>query len=167
MKAMLDYLRISSNNVLVKAGDDVPDILHDFPSNQFKHVVLAVPFLNDTLWFECTSQTAPPAFTGTFTDDRYALWIDKNKSGIIRTPVLLAHESVKTNHCTVSVQPDGRAEIDLKIQQTGMFYEDAMYYQNLSKDRIKGFNFSKFDYKDFALQSFNFSVPEKDAPIHT
>lgn len=165
MKAMLDYLHISSNNVLVKAGDDVPDVLHDFPSNQFNHVILAVPSSKDTLWFECTSQTAPPAFTGTFTDDRYALWVDKNKSTIIRTPVLSAHESVRTSSCIVKLDAFGNAEIDLKIQQKGMFYEDLMYYQNLSKDRIARFNISKFDYKDFSLQQFNFSTPEENRPI--
>jgi hypothetical protein len=167
MKAMLDYLKIPSNNVLVNAGSDVPDIQHDFPSNQFNHVFLAVPNATDTLWFECTSQTAPPAYIGTFTDDRYVLWVQKDGSRIVRTPARAAHESVKANQCVVNLQDQGDAELDLKVTQTGMFYDEAMYYENLPKDRIERFNYSKFMYKDFTIKSFNFSVPDKDNSLLT
>jgi hypothetical protein len=165
MAAMLEYLNIPTNPVLVKAGRDVPDILHDFPSNQFNHVFLAVPLKTDTLWFECTSQSSPPAYIGTFTDDRYVLWIDKNQSKIIRTPAFDAAESVIASNCIVNIESLGDAQIELKVSQTGMFYDEVLYYENLGKDKIERFNYSKFHYKDFSLQSFNFALPEKDAPV--
>ena len=165
MGAMLSYLKIPSNNVLVKAGRDVPDILHDFPSNQFNHVFLAVPQEQDTLWFECTSQTAPPSYIGTFTDDRFALWIDEEESRIIRTPAFEANESVIASNCFVKMEPRGDAQLKLEVTQRGMFYDEAMYFENLQQDKIERFNYSKFTYKDFSLQSFNFAFPEKDSAI--
>lgn len=165
MAAMLNYLYIPSNHVLVKAGPDVPDILPDFPSNQFNHVFLAVPLENDTLWFECTSQTAPPAYIGTFTDDRYVLWIEKGNSTIIRTPAFTANESVLTRNCIVKTDDQGDAQIELNVNQIGSFYDDAMYYERMTQDKIDRFNYSKFHYKDFSLQSFSFAFPEKNAPV--
>jgi hypothetical protein len=162
MKSMLDYLNIPSNSVLVHAGRDVPEIVPDFPSNQFNHVFLAVPMKTDTLWFECTSQTSPPAFLGTFTDDRYVLWVDKNKSSIIRTPLLSETENVKQNRCVASMDPSGDAQLEIKTTQAGMFFDDAMYYQQLTKDRIDKFNYAKFPYKDFTIQSFNYAIPDQN-----
>lgn len=167
MKAMLDYVNIPSNNVLVYAGSDAPDILHDFPSNQFNHVFLAVPTRSDTLWFECTNQTAPPAFIGTFTDDRYVLWVTKGGSEIIRTPAYSAFESFKTTDCNIIVGPKGDAQFEFRTTQSGMFYDEVMYYQNLTPDRIEKFNYSRFPYKDFSIQSFNHAVPDKNNSILT
>lgn len=165
MSAMLGYLNIYSNSVLTNAGRDVPDILEDFPSNQFNHVFLAVPLKRDTLWFECTSQTAPSAYIGTFTDDRYALWIDKNESTLIRTPSFKAHESIITNHGIVNIESQGDALIELKVTQRGMFYDEAMYYESLPADKIEKFNYAKFGYPDFSLQSFTYAFPEKDVAV--
>lgn len=165
MGAMLHYVGISANHVLVYAGDDVPDILHDFPSNQFNHVLLAVPLKSDTLWFECTSQTAPPGYIGTFTDDRYVLWIDNNKSKLIRSPIFGPEESMMTRNCVVKVNPNGNAELNLMIKQSGMFYDEAHYYTNLSSDKIERLNHAKFDYKDFSLLSFNIVFPDPEASV--
>lgn len=165
MGAMLEYLQIPSNHVLVQAGGDAPEILHDFPSNQFNHVFLAVPLQGDTLWFECTNQNLPPAYIGTFTDDRYALWVDKTASKIIRTPAYASDESIRTTICDVQVHPQGDAELKLKVTQKGMFYNEAMYYQNLAEDKIQRFNYSKFYYKDFSLNAFNYTIPDKNEAI--
>ena len=165
MGAMLNFLNITSNHVLVRAGRDVPDILADFPSNQFNHVFLAVPLKSDTLWFECTSQTLPPAYIGTFTDDRHVLWIDKNRSKVIRTPEFLAEESVKASTCVVSLNTEGDADLQVLTIQRGMFFDEAMYYENLPQDKIRQLNYRRFHYPDFSIQSFNLSFPEKDKPV--
>jgi hypothetical protein len=165
MKAMLDYLKIPSNPVLVYAGGDVPEILNDFPSNQFNHVFLAVPQRTDTLWFECTSQTVPPAHIGTFTDDRYALWIDENKSNIIRTPVYSASESVRSRQCAVEISDNGNAELQIAVSQSGFYFDEVMYYEQLASDKISEYNYRKFHYKDFTIKSFKFNIPDKNVPV--
>lgn len=165
MAAMLKYLDIPSNPVLVYAGADVPDILPNLPSNQFNHVFLAVPAKTDTLWFECTSQTSPPAYTGTFTDDRYVLWVDQHESRLIRSPKFDADESVMRRKCLVRIAPSGDAQLDLSIMQSGMFYDEAMYYAHMTKDKIERFNYDKFHYRDFSLESFSTAFPDKAVPV--
>jgi len=160
MKAMLEYLGIPSNYILVYAGGDAPDIQYDFPSNQFNHLFLGVPLVSDTLWFECTSQTLPPAHIGTFTDDRHVLWIDKNNSQVIRTPSFQANESVLKQKCTVTLSPQGDAVLNLDVNQTGMFFDDAMMFQLAKKDYIEKSSAKKFAYPDFTIREYDFKIPD-------
>lgn len=157
-KAMLDFLKITSNYVLVNAGRDVPDVLHDFPSNQFNHVFLAVPLKSDTLWLECTSQITPPSYLGSFTDDRNALWIDNGKSKIIRTPAFTTEQSLKKTDCHAVVDYEGNVSLVVKRRQSGIYFDEIMAYKSMSKDQIDNYNYKKFPYKDFTIQSFDYSA---------
>ena len=163
--AMLNYCYIPSNHVLIQAGAEVPDLLPDFPSSQFNHVFLAVPVESDTLWFESTSQNSPPAYTGSFTDDRFALWISQNSSRLIRTPALSEHQSLRATKCLVRFNDDGDANMQMTVAQSGKFFDESNYYVNLNADKIQKLNYSKFFYKDFQIEAFDFLFPEKEKPL--
>lgn len=156
-KAMLDYLKVPSNYVLVYAGDDVPDVVSNFPSNQFNHVFLAVPLAKDTVWLECTSQLVPASYLGTFTDDRHALWIASGKSRIIHTPAYSAERNTKVSNCRATVDANGDVHLTVKRQQSGVYFGEVMAYKSLAAERLKNYNDAKFRYKDFSIQSFDFS----------
>ena len=156
-KAMLNYLKIPSNYVLAHAGEDVPDVIGNFPSNQFNHVFLAVPMKMDTVWLECTSQIVPPSFLGTFTDDRNALWVDAGKSRIIHTPSFSFKKSVKVSDCLATLDSDGNVALVIKQKLSGVYFDEIMAYKSISKERIDNYNHQKFLYKDFTIQSFGYS----------
>jgi hypothetical protein len=164
LRSMLGYLKIPSNNVLVRAGTDAPDILTDFPNSEFNHVFLAVPLATDTLWFECTSQNAPPGHLGTFTDDRSVLWVDSLHSKILKTPSYNATQSTRKSVGKVNINQNGDADITIEISQKGLFFDDAMYFQALPKDRLEEFNYQKFDYRDFSIKEFRFSTSKEGTP---
>jgi hypothetical protein len=165
MKAMLRYIGIESNCILVRAGSDVPDVLGDFPSNQFNHVFLGVPLEADTLLLECTSQITSPGHIGTFTDDRNVLWISQGSSKIIRAPIYTAEENVKHSKAIVSLNEEGNASIALDITQQGIYFDDIMAYKHLRTDQIEKFNYGKFDYKNFLIQSFSFDESDKSDAV--
>ena len=110
MHALLAEVGISSNQVLVKAGEDAEDVVADVPSNQFNHIFLAVPHANDTTWLECTSQLAPASYVGTFTDDRTALWLAPGKSRVIRTPSFSASKSTRKTESVILLDAQGNAK---------------------------------------------------------
>jgi hypothetical protein len=167
MKSMLDYLKIPSHYILVKAGGDVDDVLAEFPSNQFNHVFLGVPSAKDTLWFECTNQDIPPSFTGRFTDDRYVLWISENKSEIVRSPVYPHTRNIKRSVGEVKMKPTGDADVDVTIHQEGVYFEDLFLYKYYPTDKIQQHNFDQFPYKDYNINFFQYTVPDQDvARLH-
>jgi len=88
MKALLKYKKIESYPVLVSAGEVKAKIIADFPSQQFNHVFLCVPMPNDTIWLECTSNTSPPGYLGTFTHNRKGLLVSTQKSKLVDLPAL-------------------------------------------------------------------------------
>src|SRR5690606_4540730 len=85
MVALLGSVGIKGYYSLIMAGENFTPLQTDFPSSQFNHVVVAVPNGSDTLWLECTSQTQPFGYLGSFTDDRYALMILDDGATLVKT----------------------------------------------------------------------------------
>jgi hypothetical protein len=160
MKAMLAHLKVPSNYVLVKAGDDETDVIRDFPMNEFNHVFLSVPVAKDTLWLECTSQISPPFYTGTFTDDRNVLWVDGKNSKLIRTPAFKSYESVVHRNAAFLVDAEGDATSKIKMEKTGMFFDDFIMYEHRKKDDIERINYSRFYYKDYNIKNWSYKIPD-------
>jgi Domain of Unknown Function with PDB structure (DUF3857) len=163
-KNMLNYAGIKSNYILVRAGNDVPDVIADFPSNQFNHVFLAVPRKQDTLYLECTSQTSPSNYLGTFTDDRNVLWIERDESSIIRSRIYSHLNNVQTNTFKIKLKDSGDAVIDLLMKNEGVLFDEIMLFKMAPSDYVKKHNQDKFNYSDFTLSNFEFSQADKNAP---
>jgi hypothetical protein len=164
MKSMLDYAGVKSNYILVRAGRDVPDVMGDFPSNQFNHVFLGVPFPQDTLFLECTSQISPTGYTGSFTDDRNVLWIEKDKSSILRSTVYNHIDNTQTNQINIKLDTAGNATADFEISNQGIFFDEIMIFKSAPQDYLKNYNQSKFHYDDFTVKKFTYEQPSRNTP---
>jgi hypothetical protein len=167
MKNMLDYAGVKSNYILVRAGTDVPNVKSDFPSNQFNHVYIGVPLPADTVYLECTSQISPSNYTGTFTDDRNVLWIEKNSSRIIRSRVYPHTQNVRKSSLTIKLTPDGDGFISSDQTSQGVFFDELMIYKFAPESYIKEHNQSKFSYNDYTIKSFTYKQPERNSPVFT
>lgn len=167
MKSMLDYLDINSNYILVRAGRDVPDVIQDFPSNQFNHLFLGVPMDQDTIFLECTSQTQPFGYVGSFTDDRNVLWIDKNMSQIVRSPIYGEDFNTQKTTSKVSIDENGNSEMQSSITKSGYFYESFQITEQLSATQLEQYNYTTFPYKDFSIDNYEVIEPETNGPVYT
>lgn len=96
MKAILDYAGIESFYTKVKAAKQPQDIIKSIAGQQFNHVVLAVPVDNDTIWLENTDNVNPFGYMGTFTQNRDALLVAKDKSNLVRIPALKTKDNVSS-----------------------------------------------------------------------
>lgn len=160
MKEMLNHAGIKSNYVLARAGREAQDVIADFPSNQFNHVFLAVPLGPDTVLLECTSKTSPPHFIGTFTDDRNVLWIEKDASQLIRTPVSNWHENKLRHNISIKVSPEGECDALIKTTSDGIFFEELMLFQSAPDDFIDSHIRKKFRFADFSVRSYSYEFPD-------
>lgn len=154
VKAMLKYKGIKSNYVLVRAGRDAEDIDYEFPSNQFNHVFLGVPTSSDTILLECTSQTIPPNYIGSFTDDRHVLWVEKENSKIINTPTYDETQNVYMKRADFQLDENGNATLGLKVTHKGVFFDKINWYNTYSSDQLNQYHNSLFNYRDFTVKKF-------------
>jgi hypothetical protein len=124
MVAMLEEAGIRSNYTLINAGEDFSPLRSDFPSSQFNHAVVHVPNGSDTLWLECTSQTNPFAYMGSFTGGRRALAITEQGAAIVSTPFYSAENNIQSTYAEVNLQTTGDATAKTKTRYAGLQYEN-------------------------------------------
>ncbi len=141
MYTLLEKVGVKSNYVLVSAGENAPDIITDFPSNQFNHVILCIPQENDTVWLECTSQKQPFGFLGSFTDDRHVLVVGEEGGGLAKTERYGKEINTRVRTATVVVDKEGCAKINMKTVFNGLFFEDRYGIEEYSfEDQKKVLN---------------------------
>jgi hypothetical protein len=124
MVTILQEAGVKAHYVLIMAGKNPAEIVEDFPSSQFNHAIAMVPVKNDTLWLECTSQTNPFAYQGTFTGNRKALIIMGDGAKIVKTQRYAADQNVQSRHAEVYVEKTGNAKATIKTVYSGLQYEN-------------------------------------------
>ncbi len=157
MKSLLKAAGIPSYYTLVHAGANAPDILPDFPSNQFNHAILCVPLKKDTLWLECTSQYVPCGYIGDFTDDRHVLVIADYNAFLTRTPRYGEKQNVRSRKTDVAIQPDGTCNMHITSSYTGMFYDENLSYMLVNDKKKKQALLRSLHLPTIQLNDFHFS----------
>ncbi len=122
-KALLKAVDIPAIEALVRAGDDEPDILTDFPSFQFNHVILCVPNNRDTVYLECTSQTGAFGYNGTFTGNRHVLLITPDGGRLAKTPHYGPTDNRQIRRINVVLTEQGDATAEAVNLYTGIQQE--------------------------------------------
>lgn len=117
--AMLQHAGIEAYPATIYLDRNPPPLLDDFPSNQFNHVVLAVPTEQDTLWLEATSQTMPFAHVHSSIEDRMALLIKPDGGELVKLPASSADDNRQVRNARVDLRPTGRAHVRLRTLRTG------------------------------------------------
>lgn len=120
MIALLAEAGVKGYYTIIMAGKDAPEVEAGFPSPQFNHVIVAVPNKQDTIWLECTSQTNPFGYLGTFTSDRYALLVNSEGGHLVRTPVYEATKNNNTNFGDVVIDLNGNGKATVVSSYSGL-----------------------------------------------
>lgn len=119
MQTLLAAAGITAYPALISSGVGQPEVLADFPSNQFNHVILFVPLDGDTLWLENTSQTIPFGHLGAANEDRYALVVRPDGGELVRTPRSRAADNRQVREGRVVLTPEGHAAAEVQTTYTG------------------------------------------------
>ena len=166
MVTLLNAIDIKSNYVLIMAGPNVPKLVENFPSTQFNHAVVAVPNGADTIWLECTSQTKPFGFAGTFTGNRKALMITDDGASIVKTPSYDEAVNVQLTKAVVDLQGNGNATARVSTKYQGMQYEnDGLSfclnnnYDEQKKWILENTAIPSFDLKSFTMEDHKETIP--------
>lgn len=109
MVSLLKETNIKSYYTLIAAGDDeTRSLIEDFPNDYFNHVVVCVPYISDTIWLECTSQTNSLGYMGSFTGNRKSLLITEDGGYLVNTPRYGLNENTLSRTVIASINEDGK-----------------------------------------------------------
>lgn len=159
MFSLLKSAGIKSYYTLVRAGRDMDDkyLVEDFPSDQFNHIILAVPFAKDTMWLECTSQTESAGYMGGFTGNRKALMITENGGKLVSTPRYALNENRQKRTATGKIEADGTLQLKLATVYSGIQQDHLNGLVNLSKDKVKEYLQEELQLATYEVNDFKYN----------
>jgi hypothetical protein len=166
MVALLKEAGVDAFYCTVLAGKNPRDLHEDFPSHQANHIIVAVPNKADTLWLECTSQTNPFGYLGTFTGDRKALLISKQGAKLVKTIHYTAGDNVQSRTANVTIEMTGDAKAKVQTWYRGIEYENDnldqyLGFQNDDQKKWVQNNTSipSFDVNSFSMKDHGGRIP--------
>jgi hypothetical protein len=166
MVAMLKVAGITGYYATIKAGEFRDDLMLDFPSHQGNHVIVAVPNGADTLWLECTSQTNPFGYAGTFTGDRKAFLLTENGAVWANTPRYTHAHNVQSRTADVFIDLTGDAKARIRTTYSGLQYENDKlnFVLNNHPDEQRKWiqkhaQIPSFDLNDFSIENRKEKIP--------
>lgn len=165
MHSLLKEINIPSKYAVIKAGEYDYDMLEDFPSNQFNHAILCVPLEKDTMWLECTSQTDPAGYMGSFTGNRKALLIDEDGGTLVNTPRYAVQDNIQLRTVTAKVGEEGGLDISIQTNYSSI-QQDALHkmIHNMDKEKIKEILQKELDFSTYHIKNFDYNEEKSEYP---
>ena len=164
MKALLKAVGIPSNYTSIRAGSGEHYFDKDFVKSQFNHIILMVPMPKDTIWLECTSQTSPCGFLGSFTNDRDALVHTEAGGKLIHTPVYHADQNTQITNANVIIDINGHAKVSVIRDYKGLQYENLEGIYEESIEEQKKVLYKSIKLSDFTIEKLKLEQDKKRLP---
>lgn len=137
MYTLLKAVGIPSYYTLIRAGENEEPADPGFVNDPFNHVILCIPFKNDTTWLECTSSTKPFGKLGSFTENRNALLVTEEGGKLVNTPKSKMEDNLFDSETNVSIQADGSAKASMVIKTTGDYRDMYIGLSSVKTDEQK------------------------------
>ena len=125
MQALLSEAGVPSLYCVVEAGNSKIDLDESFANAvDGNHIILCIPFENDTTWLECTSNRSPFGYLGTFTDDRLVLACTPEGGKVLRTTSYPYATNQQIRKGTLHVSKEGNVTGEIKTTFTGSQFDN-------------------------------------------
>jgi hypothetical protein len=154
MRALLKAVDINSYYAMINAGENDEPADYTFPYDSFNHVILCVPFRNDTTWLECTSSTMPFGRLGSSTENRNALLVTEDGGRLVSTPKSTAMQNQFNSETHIVLDVDGGAKTQVKILSTGEYRDMFVGLSTIKMDEQKQFLLNQLHIKQPSVFDF-------------
>ncbi len=167
-QALLKAANIDSYYCVVKSGSEKNSLEPDFASmGQADHIILCLPFKNDTTFLECTSKTIPFGFLSDFTDDRTVLACTPDGGKLLHTPKYAAIQNTEDKKASFMLSENGELTGVMNTTFSGTQYEyrDG-FLREANKDQLKQI---KKDYpiNNMEIEALSFQPAKTEIPSIT
>ena len=163
--ALLKVAGIPSYYTLVYSGDEKISMLRNFASAaQGDHVILCVPFGQDTTWLECTNQHVPFGYLGTFTDDRDVVVCTPEGGLVTHTPRYRDSLNVQSRTAWLTLDPAGALTARMTTRFEGLRYERRRALETMdTRERIRNirslYGYIEMNIDTLRLRFFKHALP--------
>lgn len=168
MQALLQAVDIESHYCIVEAGQSKINLDETFANAvDGNHIILCLPFQNDTTWLECTSNKHPFGYLGDFTDDRLVLACTPEGGKIYRTKQYTPETNKQVRKATFQVSDDGSINGTVRTTFAGTQFDN--HYSNMFKsstDQAKELK-SYYDIDNITFNTFTYTVENDREPLLT
>ena len=168
MVALLKEAGVRAWPVLIYGGSEPPIVDSAFPCLQFNHCIAVALAGTDSVWLECTSNTLPAGYLGSFTADRDALLLDGPDAHLVHTPVYGVRENRLSRRLDGTVADNGGLEATLRVGYTGLEQDaprgmiDRLSRKDLLEDRRQALGLNDCVINDYNYVSTRTAVPSLD-----
>jgi len=160
-KALVNYTRtllsiagVDSYYTRVMAGRGEAEIDTGFVHNFSNHIILCVPVKKDTIWLECTSQTSPFNYLGSFSSDRYALVVSPEGGKMVRTQTFRPEDNLQICNAEVEVNFDGNCSACVTVSYRGLQYENVSELLRESDQERRKWLHNNLGLNDLKIESY-------------
>ncbi|WP_035141787.1 DUF3857 domain-containing protein [Flavobacterium daejeonense] len=133
-RALLELVGVPSYNTILYGDSYKRNIQSDFVSIQGNHMILAIPYKNDYVWLECTSQDDPFGYQGKFTDDRTVLIIKPTGGEIVHTKIYEDKGNLQKSKGTYLLDEKGSLSGNISIVSEGSQYSNKARLEHVHPD---------------------------------
>lgn len=166
-KALLKSQNITSYYTIVDSEPDGRDLDEDFVALQGDHVILTVPFEDETVFLECTSQQAPFNYLGTHTDDRKVLMITPTGGVITKTHTYRTEDNVQSLRAVAVVSDTFSVTGTLSEVSEGIAYGEKHRLENAKNDELSMYYKEMWNHLDnLQIENIDF-INNKDTVTFT
>lgn len=162
MFALLKEAGITSYYTWVRSGTN-QNIIPTFVSDQFDHIILCVPMQNDTVWLECTNQTIPFNFLGSFTSDRDVLLITPEGGKLVHTP-RFRRSSFETSGI-INVERRGASRGSFTMTSGGLAFDDNLIFNGKTVTEIRRILNQGMELGTFSADTATYRETHGDEPV--
>ena len=141
-KALSNYTRAILKSIGIESyctviyGGEKKDINPDIVGFQGNHMILSVPYEGQMIFLECTSQTDPFGYLGSFTSDRNALILKSDGAEIVRTTKYICDENTQYTKAIFSLNSDKSIQGTVSIDSKNIQYSHLNGFENEDKKEI-------------------------------
>jgi hypothetical protein len=166
MVALLKEAGIKANYVVIYGGENMPELVDDFPSLQGNHIVTCVPMGKDSIWLECTNQNMPADFMGTFTGNRKAILIDDDGGHIVRTPSYSAKDNTQCRVVDATIADDGTLDAGVNTRYSGCEYMGPFWVvHDYTPDEKQKYLNDLFSLPTYSVDKSNYEEQKGTIPV--
>ena len=165
-QALLKAVNIDSYYCVVYGDRSTKtSMLSDFASMQGNHIILCLPFKNDTTWLDCTSQTSPFGFLGDFTDDRTVLACTPAGGKLMRTPKYTSADNLEKRKASFRIDETGELKGSMETAFKGTDYEDRDWLiEQAPVERIKDIK-KEYPINNLEVEQLNYKQDKSPDPV--